>query len=126
MSITTTSGERFTDADSQELARLIFRRFGRDLGAATVAWRRLLQNSTTERDFERLLGTDCANPNCGCGGTCAVNEQFTPSREPWSPSREHEEPRHEPCVGCRGGDGPCCPHGCCGHSAKNVSRECRF
>lgn len=27
-----------------------------------------------------------------------------------------ERPRHEPCVGCRGGDGPCCPHGCCGHT----------
>lgn len=55
MHITTTAGEAFTAQDHSELARLIYRRWGNDIGAATVAWRRLFQNSTTESDFKKLL-----------------------------------------------------------------------
>lgn len=53
--IKTTSGERFTQADSAKLAFMIFRRFGRDYAAGAVAWRRLLQNSATDADFQALV-----------------------------------------------------------------------
>jgi hypothetical protein len=49
------TGETFTLDESRELARLVHKRFGRDLPAATAAWRRLLQNSATETDFKRLV-----------------------------------------------------------------------
>jgi hypothetical protein len=53
--ITTTAGQTWTFEDSRELARQVFRRFGNDLGAATAAWRRMLQNSATESDFLELI-----------------------------------------------------------------------
>lgn len=53
--ITTTARETFTDEDTRAMARLVFKRFGRDIGAATAAWRRMLQNSATESDFAKLL-----------------------------------------------------------------------
>lgn len=56
MPITTTSGKTFTHAEHQELARLIYKRFGENLSAATAAWRRLLQNDTTEGEFADLMG----------------------------------------------------------------------
>jgi hypothetical protein len=45
----------FTERDSAALAFLIFRRWGRDLAAATSAWRRLLGNSCTEDQFAALV-----------------------------------------------------------------------
>jgi hypothetical protein len=59
--IITTCGERFTEANSRELARLVFVRFGRDSAAALSAWRRLLQNSCTLDQFFDLIGRDWLN-----------------------------------------------------------------
>jgi hypothetical protein len=53
--VTTTAGETFTSDEHRQLARLVFKRFGKDLGAATVAWRRLFQNSTDEAQFAELV-----------------------------------------------------------------------
>jgi len=66
--IATTNREVFTSAESVDLARLIFKRFGRDLEAATAAWRRLLQNSCTKEDFAALL--DYAEHTPHCDGYC--------------------------------------------------------
>jgi len=52
--IVTTAGEEFTIRDSHVLAKLILKRFGNDIGSATLAWRRLLQNNCSEADFKRL------------------------------------------------------------------------
>ena len=51
----TTSGETYTYGEACGLAILIYKRFGRDSGAAAAAWRRMLQNSTTEEDFLQLI-----------------------------------------------------------------------
>jgi len=53
--ITTTAGEPFTHEESCELARIIYKRWGRDPKAAAVAWRRLLQNSCTDIQFMALV-----------------------------------------------------------------------
>lgn len=55
LSVRTTAGETFSDAETRQLAQLVFKRFGRDIPAATVAWRRLLQNGTSEHDFAKLV-----------------------------------------------------------------------
>lgn len=59
--ITTTCGELFTWEEHQEMARLIFRRWGRDVEGALCAWRRLMQNSCTLEGFYDLLGRDWMN-----------------------------------------------------------------
>lgn len=53
--ITTTDGEAFTIEESRQLARLVLKRFGNNLIAATRAWRRLLQNDCTIEDFQALI-----------------------------------------------------------------------
>jgi len=53
--ITTTNGESFSLDEHKKLARLVYKRWGRDLEAATVAWRRLFQNSTTTDQFQELI-----------------------------------------------------------------------
>ena len=53
--IKTTAGEVFPPAETIDLARLVYKRFGYDLPAAAAAWRRLLQNSATESDFLDLV-----------------------------------------------------------------------
>jgi hypothetical protein len=53
--ITTTKGERFTYDDSADLAWMVWRRFGRDLTAATAAWNRLLGNNCDATQFDRLV-----------------------------------------------------------------------
>lgn len=53
--VTTTAGETFTAEESADLAFLIYKRWGRDLSAAHVAWRRLLRNSIPADDYERLV-----------------------------------------------------------------------
>lgn len=55
MTITTTAGEKFTRAESVQMAQLVYKRFGRDLAAATAAWNRLLQNNCTATAFAILL-----------------------------------------------------------------------
>lgn len=54
-SITTTAGEPFTEHESRALARLVYKRWGNDLAAAAVAWRRLLQNNCSDEAFRRLV-----------------------------------------------------------------------
>lgn len=64
--ITTTSGKRFSYADSCMMAFLVYRRFGRDLTAATRAWNRLLQNDCSEAQFAELIGYDPRHHEPGC------------------------------------------------------------
>lgn len=54
LGVTTTSGERFTETESQQLAALIWKRFGWDDEAAAAAWRRMLGNSCPTVDFVAL------------------------------------------------------------------------
>lgn len=54
--ITTTAGESFTWEEHKALARLVYKRFGRNLDAACLAWRRLLENSCPISDFADLVG----------------------------------------------------------------------
>jgi hypothetical protein len=53
--IHTTAKEIFSALESTQLARLIYKRFGRDIPAAADAWRRLLQNNCTDNQFIELL-----------------------------------------------------------------------
>ncbi len=53
--IRTTNGEPFTDTDHAALARLMYKRFGRDEESFCSAWRRMLQNSAENRDIMALL-----------------------------------------------------------------------
>lgn len=57
---TTTNGKTFTGAQHAALAVLIFQRWGCDVEAACVAWRRLFQNSTTVRAFQALVDAGLA------------------------------------------------------------------
>lgn len=52
------NGEVWTREDTFALARLIYKRWNSDAQAATVAWRRLYQNSTSESDFAKLIKGD--------------------------------------------------------------------
>jgi len=54
--VTTTAGESFTGEDSKQLARLIYRRLGRDMHVAANAWRRMLQNDCSDEQFSVLVG----------------------------------------------------------------------
>lgn len=45
----------FTYEDHVAMARLVLRRFGNDLPAAAAAWRRLLQNAASDREFAALV-----------------------------------------------------------------------
>ena len=53
--VTTTNKEVFSVDESAELARLVFKRFGRDEEVATAAWRRMLGNSCTVSQFRQLV-----------------------------------------------------------------------
>lgn len=53
--ISTTSGEVFSGENTELMALLVYKRFGRDQEAATAAWRRLLGNSATTADFMTLV-----------------------------------------------------------------------
>lgn len=59
--ITTTDGTPFTGADSADLARLVYKRFGHDPEGATAAWRRMLGNSCPVSDFMALVELPDAN-----------------------------------------------------------------
>lgn len=58
--VTTTAGERFTQAEHAEMAWLIFKRFGRDDEAAAAAWRRMMQNGCAVADFMQLVDQGAA------------------------------------------------------------------
>jgi hypothetical protein len=53
--ITTTNGDVFTQAETEALARLIYKRLGCDEGVATSAWCRLLGNYCTIAEFLALV-----------------------------------------------------------------------
>lgn len=53
--VTTTAGEPFTWEEHQALARMIYKRFGRNLDSACAAWRRMLENSCPVSEFAKLL-----------------------------------------------------------------------
>ena len=53
--IITTAGHPFSWAEHVELARLIYKRFGKDSSAAAAAWRRMLGNNATVAEFMRLV-----------------------------------------------------------------------
>jgi hypothetical protein len=54
LSITTTNHERFSGEEHAAMAALIWKRFGYDTPAAAAAWRRLLENSCGDVEFETL------------------------------------------------------------------------
>lgn len=54
----TTDGTTFTGQQHRELAKLIYARFGHSLRAAASAWRALLQNDCSEREFARIAGLE--------------------------------------------------------------------
>ena len=55
MDVTTTNGETFTYDDHCRMAVLIHIRFGRSTTSAAAAWRRMMQNSCTDSDFEAMV-----------------------------------------------------------------------
>jgi hypothetical protein len=55
MDIITLLEEKFSYDESADLAFLVYRRFGRDVGAASSAWSRLMQNATSPTSFRRLI-----------------------------------------------------------------------
>ena len=58
MTITTTDGEAFSRNEHRALARLMFKRFGRDKPAFCAAWRRMLQNNAEDHQILQLVGFD--------------------------------------------------------------------
>ena len=56
--VKTVNGSVFTMEQSQQLANLIYQRFGFDIDAASNAWRRLLENNCSNHDFEKLIRPD--------------------------------------------------------------------
>lgn len=54
-SITTTNGESFSYDDHCRMAWLIHLRFGRSIEAGAAGWRRLMQNSCTDSQFEAMV-----------------------------------------------------------------------
>lgn len=55
MNITTVCGEKFDYQDSCDMAFMIYRRFGREMEGAHIAWKRLLQNSCELKQFEKMV-----------------------------------------------------------------------
>lgn len=53
--IITVACDPFCWAEHVALARLIFKRFGKDSSAAAAAWRRMLGNNATVAEFMRLV-----------------------------------------------------------------------
>lgn len=54
---TTTNGERFTDDEHRQMAKIIYKRFGRDEESFCSAWRRLLQNNAENSYIMKLVET---------------------------------------------------------------------
>ena len=53
--ITTVDGNEFTEGHSAVLAFMVWKRWGQDTTGAAAAWRRLLQNSCPDSEFEALV-----------------------------------------------------------------------
>jgi hypothetical protein len=54
LGVTTTNHERFSGEEHALMAALIWKRFGYDTTVAAAAWRRLLENSCGDPEFEAL------------------------------------------------------------------------
>lgn len=54
-SINTSDGDVFSEEDTRDLAKLVYKRFGKNLGDATNAWKRMLGNNCSERDFGKMV-----------------------------------------------------------------------
>ena len=55
LSVVTTNNEKFTEKQTYEMVKLVYVRFGRDVGVAHSAWKRMLQNNCDLRSFQNLL-----------------------------------------------------------------------
>jgi len=55
LDITTTNGQLFTGEESADMAFLVYKRFGRDIGAAHTAWNRMLENNCSLKFFAQLV-----------------------------------------------------------------------
>jgi len=55
LDITTTNGQVFTGEESTDMAFLVYKRFGRDIGAAHTAWNRMLRNNCSLKFFVQLV-----------------------------------------------------------------------
>lgn len=64
MGIITTAGENFSHAEQIDLARLIWKRFGREPEAAHAAWQRMLQNGSNIADYTSLVFDPMHTPHC--------------------------------------------------------------
>ena len=53
--VTTAAGEVMTYGEACLMAWLVHKRFGRNTALATEGWQRMMQNSTTEADFQKLV-----------------------------------------------------------------------
>ena len=54
----TTDGEIFTYQEACEMARLVFKRFGNQPGAASTAWNRMMEINIKPWEFMRLVNED--------------------------------------------------------------------
>jgi len=57
LDVTTTAREVFTHCQSQQLATLLWLRFGRNDHQAAAAWRRMLENDCPTSLFMKLVAT---------------------------------------------------------------------
>ena len=62
----------FTLLEHVDLARLLFKRFGHDLAAATDAWCRMIGDDTEQSDFCELLSYPEHTAHCE-GDCCSYN-----------------------------------------------------
>ena len=58
LTVTTTSGEKFSGRQSAQLAFLVYKRFGSNVDSALAAYQRLMQSNVDRRSFEKLIGLD--------------------------------------------------------------------
>ncbi len=69
----TTNRETFTVGESVDMARLVYKRFGRDSKAASSAWARLMQSTPDEEGY--LLLVFSGDHTHHCDGYCLSQEE---------------------------------------------------
>ena len=57
LTVVTTNGDTFTGEESAHLAYLVAKRFGFEWASAAAAWRRMLENSCPDYQYEQLAMT---------------------------------------------------------------------
>jgi hypothetical protein len=77
LTVRTVTGEFFTALQHAELARLILLRFG-TLQSAAAAWRRMMENNCTDKQFDSLVHYREHTPSCK--GQCAECSAYLRSR----------------------------------------------